>query len=157
MLVVLVVFFLFTMQRTITDIGLSSVLTKVIPDAEGVVLEYEEAVIKNNWYKNLKKNIYVLSSSYYKLYLIWPQTQCRYPNNFEFLHSNLLKFCVCSNVKIMRFAILETKISNMLLSRDQLYESQNMLNLDELELFIKSLPEKGLIEKEKKSQRWQEI
>ena len=57
----------------------------------------------------------------------------------------------------MRFAILETKISNMLLSRDQLYESQNMLNLDELELFIKSLPEKGLIEKEKKSQRWQEI
>ena len=53
----------------------------------------------------------------------------------------------------MRFAILETKISNMLLSRDQLYESQNMLNLDELELFIKSLPEKGLIEKEKKSQR----
>ena len=70
MLVVLVVFFLFTMQRIITDIGLSSVLTKVIPDAERAVLEYEEAVIKNNWYKNLKKNIYVLSSSYYKLYLI---------------------------------------------------------------------------------------
>ena len=39
----------------------------------------------------------------------------------------------------------------------QKYESQNMLNLDELEIFIKSLPEKGLIEKEKKSQRWQEI
>ena len=36
-------------------------------------------------------------------------------------------------------------------------EPRNIINLDELGLFFKALPEKGLMEKEKKNQRWQEI
>lgn len=91
MLIVLVVFFFLTMQRIISYSGLPSVLINVIPSAEIAVLEYGEG-----------KNIYLLSSSHCKLYFIWIQiSQCRFTNNFEFIYSKLLKFCICSNVKIM--------------------------------------------------------
>ena len=48
MLAVLVVLFFFTVQKIITHSGLSSVLMNAIPFAERAVLEYVEAVMKNN-------------------------------------------------------------------------------------------------------------
>ena len=49
MLVVLVAFFFSSMQRIVAHSGLPSVLKNVIPSGERAVLEYREAVIKNNW------------------------------------------------------------------------------------------------------------
>ena len=40
---------LFTIQRIITHGGLPLVLITLVPSAERVVLEYVEAVMKNNW------------------------------------------------------------------------------------------------------------
>ena len=51
-------------------------------------------------------SIFFWTTAIYKLYLIWTQiSQCWFPNNFEFIHSNLLKFCICSKIKIMKFVI----------------------------------------------------
>ena len=66
MLIALDVFFLLTMQRIITHSGLPSVLIDVIPSAERASLEYGEAFIKNDWYRNVKRNIHVLLNMAYR-------------------------------------------------------------------------------------------
>ena len=53
--------------------------------------------------KGMSKGISTFEQQLNKLYLIWTQiSQCQFPNNFEFAHSNILKFCVCSNLETLK-------------------------------------------------------
>ena len=105
-LVVLFVFLFFTVQRFITHSGLPICPYKSDTLRLKTVLEYREAAIKNNWSKNVKRNIYLLSKSDHKVYSMWARiSQCQFLNHLEFIDSNLLKFCISSDVKIMKSVI----------------------------------------------------
>ena len=77
-------FFFFTMQEIIIFSGFPSFLKNVILSAERAVLAYREAIMKNNWQMNVRKNFYFLSKKQYKFYFVWTKiSQCWFPKNFN--------------------------------------------------------------------------